>query len=109
MLCFHDKHLEKLCVRCGLEPQRPSHAWCKTCHAANMRGWRKSNPLTEEQRFKDNARSLASRGLERGKITRQRCQGCGAERAEMHHPDYSKPLEVEWLCRPCHLEHHRLL
>jgi hypothetical protein len=32
-----------------------------------------------------------------------RCQGCAQERRlEKHHPDYSKPLLVVWLCKPCH-------
>jgi hypothetical protein len=24
-----------------------------------------------------------------------------------HHPDYTDPLTVEWLCNSCHLKEHR--
>jgi hypothetical protein len=28
------------------------------------------------------------------------------KRLEAHHTDYSRPLEVEWLCVSCHRNHH---
>jgi hypothetical protein len=37
-----------------------------------------------------------------GALKRQPCQECGAK-AEAHHDDHSKPLDVQWLCR----HHHR--
>lgn len=40
-----------------------------------------------------------------GKVERPgACQRCGVapSRIEAHHADYSKPLDVEWLCKPCH-------
>lgn len=52
-----------------------------------------------------NCRSYANTYERRGKLKREPCEDCGA-RAEKHHPDYSKPLEVVWLCRDCHLKHH---
>jgi hypothetical protein len=95
----------KWCSKCEIRPRRSSGRYCTACHAAFMREWRKTHPLNPEQRKKDNARSYAGVYLRRGKIERKPCQKCG-EKAEMHHEDYSKPLEVTWLCRECHLNLH---
>lgn len=41
-------------------------------------------------------------------VPSETCQHCGRkpERIEAHHEDYSKPLEVLWLCRQCHARLH---
>lgn len=50
-------------------------------------------------------RALASGAL----IRPAQCSQCAKEvRVEAHHDDYNKPLEVRWLCRPCHSEAHRI-
>jgi hypothetical protein len=52
-----------------------------------------------------NARSLVAAALKSGKITKAvSCERCKTDqrRLEGHHPDYFKPLEVLWLCPPCH-------
>lgn len=41
-----------------------------------------------------------------GRLLRQPCEKCGAK-AQAHHDDYMKPLEVRWLCPRHHGEHHR--
>lgn len=55
---------------------------------------------------KANARSYANTYLRRGKLTREPCEACGALDVVMHHDDYDKPLQVRWLCRTHHAEHH---
>lgn len=94
------------CSRCGVLHARSSR-YCRACHAAYMRDWRKTHPLNPEQRKKDNARSYAGCYLRRGKIERKPCADCGEAHAEMHHEDYDRPLDVVWLCRPCHLLRHK--
>jgi hypothetical protein len=42
-----------------------------------------------------------------GKVEKLPCLICGNE-AEGHHPDYSKPLDVIWLCNKHHREAHNL-
>lgn len=64
----------------------------------------------EEQRHpeKVNARKQVKRAIEAGYIKRQPCEICGStDRVHAHHNDYSKPLDVQWLCVPHHLEVHR--
>ena len=41
-----------------------------------------------------------------GRLKREPCEACGA-RAEAHHDDYSKPLDVRWLCPTHHAEWHK--
>ena len=55
---------------------------------------------------KKHARSLAQAAIRHGKLERKFCERCAAVKAEAHHDDYSKPLEVRFLCSLCHrLEH----
>jgi len=58
------------------------------------------------------ANTAISNALRDGRIgAPSECQDCGHDfseyRREAHHPDYSKPLEVEWLCARCHGNRHR--
>ena len=34
------------------------------------------------------------------------CEKCGDDKVQMHHKDYGKPLEVNWLCAMCHRHEH---
>jgi len=98
----------KTCSRCD-QPPSSGHLYCAKCHAAYMREWRKTHKMTDEQRLRDNCRSYANVYLRRGMLTKVPCEKCGSPKSQMHHPDYSKPLEIIWLCRPCHLALHRAL
>ena len=43
------------------------------------------------------------RAIASGELVRQPCEICGAEKVQAHHEDYSRPLDVIWLCS---LHHH---
>lgn len=66
------------------------------------------------ERFRNNnphkhyAKGAISQALRKGTITSQRCAVCGGDTAEAHHDDYSKPLDVIWLCKTHHGERHRV-
>lgn len=107
-------YLMRLCGKCGgpntrkrllKNTKRKFPSYCMGCHNGYMREWRKTHPLTEMQKKRDTARSYAHEYLKRGHIKRDSCKVCG-KKAQMHHPDYDKPTEVEWLCRKHHLALH---
>lgn len=59
-------------------------------------------------RHKMHANLLVFRTIKRGKLTRpSNCSECNKKcKALAHHEDYSKPLEVIWLCSKCHKSKH---
>jgi hypothetical protein len=52
------------------------------------------------------ARSRIAMAIANGTLTRQPCEECGEPRGEAHHEDYSKPMDVRWLCRTHHMRLH---
>jgi hypothetical protein len=53
------------------------------------------------------AREKVSKALKSGKIEKKPCKKCGYDKEVFaHHKDYSKPLDIEWLCRKCHRKEH---
>lgn len=100
----------RLCGKCGAPHQRRGRqglvSLCSACHCESTKQWRTTHQPSAEQRLKANARSYAKTYLKRGHLHKEPCEVCGDENVEMHHDDYSKPLQVRWLCRRCHLDHH---
>ncbi len=53
------------------------------------------------------AHSAVAYALRSGKLRKTPCAMCGKEKnIHAHHQDYSKPLDVVWLCTQCHRRLH---
>ena len=75
----------------------------KKALARGNKAWRERNPASYQ------AHNLVNNALRDGKIVRPSyCETCQQE-AELHghHCDYNKPLDVMWLCDPCHKAWHK--
>jgi len=105
-------------------------SWCRECTRARdriySRKYREENPEWKKDNNRKNtglvkrlvaeycekypervkALSIFHRALYSGKIKRGECEICGSEKVDGHHQDYSKPLEVVWLCHRHHKQLH---
>ena len=67
--------------------------------------------ITAAWRKADNRRTRAhiavARAVRKGSLVRSPCIRCGEQKSLAHHEDYDKPLEVVWLCQPCHKQRHK--
>jgi hypothetical protein len=70
--------------------------------AANQRRYVKDAQL----RPRYEARWIAKRAIKYGRLIKNPCEKCGGLKVDAHHDDYSRPLDVRWLCRKHHIEHH---
>jgi predicted DNA-binding protein YlxM (UPF0122 family) len=64
----------------------------------------------------DKAQNKLEAEIKAGRVVPpKKCQRCGdggifkdgRTKIQAHHPDYGKPLEVMWLCQPCHHKWHK--
>ena len=87
--------------------------------AEQKRAWRAANPEEARRRgnvytrkyretndLKCRARYEVRKALRNGTLKKKCCEICGCPIVEAHHGDYSKPLEVRWLCQECHDDVH---
>jgi ribosomal protein S27AE len=63
--------------------------------------WRSSD------KRRNSAHLKAGRAIKAGILVRRPCVRCGNEKVHAHHEDYDKPLNVVWLCAPCHKSRHK--
>ena len=54
------------------------------------------------------AQTMVGNAIRSGKLHRESCVICSSDFAvHGHHDDYSKPLNVRWLCAVCHADWHK--
>lgn len=74
-------------------------------HRTEIAEYQREYYKTKRDPIKAKARRDVNNALKLGKLAKQQCEICG-DTAEAHHEDYSKPLDVRWLCRMHHRAHH---
>jgi uncharacterized Zn finger protein (UPF0148 family) len=109
---------DKTCERCKSPiVGRRSHAryCCEQCqsNALKRRSYRRNRDAVLAERSEEYKSDPVRRFMLRVQklalkhVPAQPCSQCGAAKAERHHHDYSKPLDVVFLCRRCHTIWHR--
>ena len=108
-----DGHLNK-CIECAKKDMNANREdKLEYYRASDMaRGSRKTQEHTYLYRAnnpeKYKAHGIVGRAIRAGKLLHQPCEVCSnLEGNHAHHDDYSKPLEVRWLCPACHSEWHK--
>lgn len=119
------RRTDRMCARCNRPVNVAGECWprpngnpgsyCRTCEAIRARerharnGRKQSMPVHRKppDPAKLRARNIAKAEIRQGRLLRKPCEACGNTKSECHHDDYSKPLEIRWLCRVHHAEIHR--
>lgn len=124
--------MTKVCRKCGVgtEFYQSSGATCKECVKAHVKARARTNPEVQEydraraktperrakaravtRKWRDQnpegykAHTAVSNAVRDGRLQKLPCTFCGSDKVHAHHRDYTKPLDVVWLCAKCH---HRL-
>lgn len=125
----------KTCSTCGFNGPatefRPQRRICRACDSRRAVDWGRKNrtkkreavrkysasmpsskrrennkKLRERHPEKYRARIAVQTAIRNGSLVRGACRDCGNSKTHAHHTDYSRPLDVVWLCHPCHMREH---
>jgi len=116
MTCQHCKGIKDLMISCKMQ----GSFICRTCNTERCKRYRKTKQgkvkikeavyrSIKKHKQKQEARVLLNLCVSRGIILKpKKCEECGnAKKLQAHHPDYSKPISVLWLCMNCHCFIHK--
>ena len=125
----------KICLKCKVDKQisqfRKNRRICKSCDRERCRNWyalkKQDSTWLDAHRkriaerglrmwrfyhnrdpIKRQPRNRTNSAIRAGRLFPEPCQVCGESKSQVHHLDYSRPLEVVWLCRKHHYECHKI-
>lgn len=102
----HSRNHTLTCENCGKQ-FRANTPRRKSCSNRCWRGRLKKMRRLVWTPERAKAHGLVHRELWRGTLVPQPCEVCGKRKKVVaHHDDYSKPLDVRWLCGSHHKQHH---
>jgi hypothetical protein len=88
-------------------------SYCRECSLVKGRVRYRKNGRTIKPKkrpyvrtAREKAEAVVNGLIRRGKLSSQPCEVCGNTPAQAHHHDYSKPLEIRWLCHVHHGREH---
>ena len=110
-----DGHLGK-CKKCAKRDVRENYAKKREYYSeydrrrfqtserkSAMRRYAQQRKVNNPEKYAAN--NAVGNAIRDRRLFREPCEACGSANVQAHHDDYSKPLEVRWLC----FKHHRAL
>jgi len=96
------------CRKCTYIRDKPRHIQYRKTEGSIKLETERKNQYRKDNREKFLAHSMVQNHVRRGTLEKLPCEICGSTyRTHGHHEDYSKPLEVIWLCDEHHKEEHK--
>ena len=111
---------EMITNKCAIASKFVSRLYlhCNECNSRRRRKYQKenrngvrniANKYITNNKEKKRAWNMVARELKSEKIVKpEKCHECNEIKLlHGHHKDYSKPLDVKWLCANCHKHEHK--
>lgn len=109
-----ERHLD-FCVPCRAKQRRleyqkgkgkSAHLKASKKYANSKKGKQSKSRWREKNPNKLYSHGVVAYRVKTGELVKQPCEFCGSLNVHAHHDDYSKPLEVRWLCPLHHKQWH---